>query len=173
MITSVDTNVLLDVFISDAPHHSQSEEWLTNAYDRGAILVCDVVYAELVPAFGDRSSLDRALREINATISPIDTDIAYQAGLRWLQYRPGWWAERPDHLRLPHRCPCGCQCRHLSDKGSWLLRHLLPRVAKTLAIRRTQSWKHKQSLTPAALYARVSSDRAGRGPLRGSPAQGA
>ena len=87
MITSVDTNVLLDVFISDAPHHSQSEEWLTNAYDRGAILVCDVVYAELVPAFGDRSSLDRALREINATISPIDTDIAYEAGLRWLQYR--------------------------------------------------------------------------------------
>ena len=87
MITSVDTNVLLDVFISDAPHHSQSQEWLAHAYDRGAILVCDVVYAELVPAFGDRFSLDRALREINATISPIDTDIAYEAGLRWLQYR--------------------------------------------------------------------------------------
>ena len=88
MITSVDANVLLDVFVSDAPHHSQSQEWLRNAYDRGAILVCDVVYAELVPAFGDRSSLDRALREINATISsPIDTDIAYEAGLRWSQYR--------------------------------------------------------------------------------------
>ena len=87
MITSVDSNVLLDVFISDAPHHSQSQEWLANAYDRGAILVCDVVYAELVPAFGDRSALDGALREINATLSPIDTDIAYEAGLRWLRYR--------------------------------------------------------------------------------------
>ena len=87
MITSVDTNVLLDVFVSGAPHHSQSQEWLARAYDRGAILVCDVVYAELVPAFRDRSSLDRALREINATISPIDTAIAFEAGLRWSRYR--------------------------------------------------------------------------------------
>ena len=87
MITSVDTNVLLDVFVSSAPHHSQSQEWLIGAYDRGAILVCDVVYAELVPAFGDCSSLDRALGEINATVSPIDTAIAYDAGLRWSRYR--------------------------------------------------------------------------------------
>ena len=87
MITSVDTNVLLDVFVSNARHHSQSQEWLIGAYDRGAILVCDVVYAELVPAFGDRSSLDRALGEINATVSPIDTTIAYDAGLRWARYR--------------------------------------------------------------------------------------
>ena len=48
----------------------------------GAILVCDVVYAELVPAFGDRSALDRALRRINATTAPLDTAIAYEAGLR-------------------------------------------------------------------------------------------
>ena len=87
MITSVDTNVLLDVFVSSAPHHSQSQEWLIGAYDRGAILVCDVVYAELVPAFGDRASFDNALRGINATVSPIDTAIAYEAGLRWARYR--------------------------------------------------------------------------------------
>ena len=87
MITAVDTNVLLDVFASGSPHHSQSQAWLIDAYDRGAILVCDVVYAELVPALGDRSSLDRALREINAVVSPIDTAIAYEAGLRWGRYR--------------------------------------------------------------------------------------
>jgi len=82
MITSVDTNVLLDVFISDAPHHSQSQKWLIGAYDRGAILVCDVVYAELVPAFGDRSALDGAPERIDAPSSPLDTAIAYEAGLR-------------------------------------------------------------------------------------------
>ncbi len=87
MITSVDTNVLLDVFVSGAPHHSQSQKWLIGAYDRGAILVCDVVYAELVPAFDNRSSLDRALGEINATVSPINTAIAYEAGLCWARYR--------------------------------------------------------------------------------------
>ncbi len=80
MITSVDTNVLLDVFLSNAPHHSQSREWLRDAYDDGAVILCDIVYAELVPAFGDRASLDRALREINATLSSIDASIAYDAG---------------------------------------------------------------------------------------------
>ena len=87
MITSVDTNVLLDVFVSGAPHHAQSQALLTTAYDNGAILVCDVVYAELVPAFGNRASLDEALRVINATVSPIDTAIAYEAGMRWFRYR--------------------------------------------------------------------------------------
>ena len=87
MITAVDTSVLLDVFLPDERHGPQSKELLRNAYDRGAILVCDVVYAELVPAFDDRATLDAALREISATISPIDTDIAYEAGQRWSRYR--------------------------------------------------------------------------------------
>ena len=87
MITAVDTSVLLDVFLADEQHGPQSKELLRNAYDRGAILVCDVVYAELAPAFADRATLDRALREISATISPIDTDIAYEAGQRWSRYR--------------------------------------------------------------------------------------
>ena len=87
MITSVDTNVLLDVFVSGTAHHSESQKSLIRAYDRGAILVCDVVYAELVAAFGDRTALDETLREINATVSPIDTAIAYDAGMRWSRYR--------------------------------------------------------------------------------------
>ena len=87
MITSVDTNVLLDVFVSHAPHHAQSVEWLRAAYDRGSLLVCDIVYAELVPAFGERVALNRALREIGITLSPINTDIAWEAGTRWMRYR--------------------------------------------------------------------------------------
>ena len=87
MITAVDTNVLLDVFLSDAPHHAESREAIRRAYDAGAVLVCDIVYAELVPAFGDRAALDQALAEINARLSPIDTSIAYEAGRRWMQYR--------------------------------------------------------------------------------------
>ena len=87
MITAVDTNVLLDVFGPNVQHGPQSAAWLHDAYDRGAILVCDIVYAELVPSFSSRASLDRALQEVNATVSPINTTIAYQAGLRWMQYR--------------------------------------------------------------------------------------
>ena len=87
MITSVDTNVLLDVFSSQSPHHAESQRRLSAAYGSGSILVCAIVYAELAPAFGDRSSLDGALREMDATVSPIDAAIAYEAGLRWARYR--------------------------------------------------------------------------------------
>ena len=87
MITAVDTNVLLDVFVPDDEHGPQSRDWLSGAYDAGAVVICDVVYAELAPSFADRSSLDDALLEIGATSSPIDSTIAYEAGIRWKLYR--------------------------------------------------------------------------------------
>ncbi|MDE2860424.1 MAG: type II toxin-antitoxin system VapC family toxin [Chloroflexota bacterium] len=87
MITAVDTNVLLDLFRTDSPFHSQSREWLRRAYNQGAVIVCDLVYAELVPAFASRASLDAALRDMGAALSPVDSSIAYEAGLRWKQYR--------------------------------------------------------------------------------------
>ena len=87
MITAVDTSVLLDVFLPDERFGERSKEWLRAAYDAGAIIVSDIVYAELVPAFRDRSALDGALREINAQVSHLNTAMAYEAGLRWWRYR--------------------------------------------------------------------------------------
>lgn len=87
MIAAVDTSVLLDVFLPDERYGRQSQQRLRAAYDAGAVVVSDVVYAELTAAFPDRTTLDRALREINATTSPINTDIAFEAGVRWKRYR--------------------------------------------------------------------------------------
>lgn len=87
MITAVDANVLLDVFIPSDRYGPQSKERLVVAYDAGAIVVSDVVYAELVPSFPDRAALDSALLELGATLSPINSSIAYEAGLRWKRYR--------------------------------------------------------------------------------------
>ena len=87
MTTAVDTNVLLDVFRTDSQFHSRSREWLRRAYNLRAVIVCDLVYAGLVPAFPSRASLDAALREMGAALYPIDSSIAYEAGLRWKQYR--------------------------------------------------------------------------------------
>ena len=87
MITAVDTNVLLDVFTSSDEYGPLSSEWLDDAYNAGAVIVCDIVYAELVPSAPSRDTLDSALRETGATLSPIDSLIAYEAGVRWTQYR--------------------------------------------------------------------------------------
>ena len=87
MATAADTNILLDVFITDSVHTLDSGEALRVARQRGPLLVCDVVYAEPVLQFESRDALDAALHSVGATVSPIDTDIAYTAGLRWGQYR--------------------------------------------------------------------------------------
>ena len=87
MITAVDTNVLLDVFVADERFGPQSAQWLRKAYDRGSIVYCNIVYAELAPAFPDRQALDDALRAINAMESPIDLAVAHDAGRRWRRYR--------------------------------------------------------------------------------------
>ena len=87
MTTAADTNILLDVFTPNSEYTLESGESLRLARQRGPIFVCDVVYAELVPAFESRDALDSALSAIGAMVSPIDTDIAYTAGLRWGQYR--------------------------------------------------------------------------------------
>lgn len=87
MATAADTNILVDVFIPDNEHRPRSVELLRVARQRGPLLICDVVYAELVPNLESRDALDEALRTVGATVSPIDTDIAYTAGLRWGQYR--------------------------------------------------------------------------------------
>ncbi len=87
MISAVDTSVLLDVFLADDRYGTTSMAQLKSAYGAGALIACEIVYAELVPAFGERSLLDRALREINVRLSPITDDIAWEAGSRWMRYR--------------------------------------------------------------------------------------
>jgi len=87
MITSVDTNILLDVFLPDKKFVADSSKLLKSAYDEGALIICDIVYAELVPQFNDRKSLDRTLSEINVKTSALNTDIAFIAGERWNLYR--------------------------------------------------------------------------------------
>ena len=87
MITAVDTSVLLDVFLPDERHGHESRDRLRAAYDAGAVVVSDVVYAELAAVFPDQATLDDALDEIAATTSGIDKAMAFEAGLRWKRYR--------------------------------------------------------------------------------------
>ena len=135
MITAVDTNVLLDLFRTDSPFHSRSREWLRRAYDRGAVIVCDLVYAELVPAFPSRISLDAALREIGAALSPVDSSIAYEAGLRWKQYRRpvarGNESSPTFSLGLTHS-----QRPTHSSRGTW---ESIPHISPSLGDRKSYS----------------------------------
>jgi predicted nucleic acid-binding protein len=87
MITAIDTNVLLDVFLPDKKNVKRSSRLLRQAYDEGALAICHIVFAELVPQFIDRTKLDQALSQLSVQISPLDDDIAFLAGTKWLKYR--------------------------------------------------------------------------------------
>jgi predicted nucleic acid-binding protein len=87
MITAVDTNILLDVFLPDERFGPSSAELLKLAYDEGALIICEIVYAELVPQFEDRSILDRTLENLNVSLISLDIDVAFLAGEKWSLYK--------------------------------------------------------------------------------------
>ena len=87
MITAVDTDILLDVFLPDEKFASDSSKFLKLAYDEGALVICDIVYAELVPQFDKRSMLDSTLATINVSLSSVDKDVVFLAGEKWKVYR--------------------------------------------------------------------------------------
>ena len=87
MTIAVDTNVLLDVIESNPQFAAQSQEWIDIALSRGDVIICAVVYGELVPSFDSKVDMDARLRSIGVALSPIDDVIAYEAGLRWQRYR--------------------------------------------------------------------------------------
>ena len=87
MTTAVDTNILLDVIRENPRYAEQSAEWLALARSRGLVVICPIVYGELVPTVNSKSELDDTLDDLDVELSPIDDAIAYEAGLRWQQYR--------------------------------------------------------------------------------------
>ena len=87
MISAVDTNVLLDIFQADPRYASRSMQWIRDARKKGSIIVCDVVYGELVKGFSNEIKLYFGLRNLGINCSSIDKRIAYEAGRSWMSYR--------------------------------------------------------------------------------------
>ena len=85
--TLVDTNVILDVARSvESDWRGWSERRLAAAADEGALLVNQVIYAELAAGYGKREELDSALGRRFRQIQ-IPFDAAFAAGLAFLNYR--------------------------------------------------------------------------------------
>ena len=87
LTTAVDTNVLLDVFLPDPVFGERSLAALEMAYAQGALVISEVVYAELAPQFESRPELDDVLRRIGVSVRATEQEAAYQAGARWKQHR--------------------------------------------------------------------------------------
>ena len=95
MITSVDTNVLLDVMLPDPAYVKSSTELLRTAYNEGALIISHMVYAELVPQFDSRQALSDVLSRLGIETSSIDDGIAFMAGSKWKEYRAAGGCRSP------------------------------------------------------------------------------
>ena len=87
MITFVDTNVLLDVFLPDPKWGEKSKKILDRAYIQGSLIINEIIYAELAPQFPARGLLDDTLKLLGIRIVSLDLESAYHAGMRWKKYR--------------------------------------------------------------------------------------
>jgi len=87
MITFVDTNVLLDVFLPDPEWGEKSVLSLERAFQEGSIVINEIIYAELVPQFGTKDLLDTQLARLGIRTLPLDQEAAFLAGSAWKEYR--------------------------------------------------------------------------------------
>ena len=84
--TFVDSSVLLDLFTEDPRWLSWSQEQLTQAAQRGAIVLNAIVLAEIAPRFPRIETLRSALPSM-AVIEEIPTAAAFLAGHAHADYR--------------------------------------------------------------------------------------
>lgn len=87
MITAVDTSVLLDVFLDDAEFSMRSAAALRSCLREGALVACEVVWAELAGAFPESRQAEVALDRLGLGFVPMASASALRAGDLWREYR--------------------------------------------------------------------------------------
>jgi predicted nucleic acid-binding protein len=87
VITAVDTSVLLDVFGADPIFGPRSKEALRACIQQGAIIACEVVWAEVAGIFPTVEHAQEALARLEVGFSSITEPTALDAGRVWRQYR--------------------------------------------------------------------------------------
>ena len=111
MISALDTNILLDILLPDPSHVERSKSLLDQARRKGALIISEVVYAELSAHFPSKGDLDRFLQETSIALVPSTPEALHEAAQSWRRYLK----RRPDKAQCPGcglaqtvRCPrCG------------------------------------------------------------------
>ena len=86
-MTLVDTNVLVDILTGQPNWRAWSVEMMDRQSGAGALLITDVVYAELSPLFATAELLDAALADLGVSLKRIPPLALFMAGRAFEQYR--------------------------------------------------------------------------------------
>jgi hypothetical protein len=88
-MTLVDSNVLLDVLTRTPGWLEWSLKQLNDAATQGAIVINDVIYAEISTRYPSTDVVDSILRDIGVDLVPIPRSALFLAGKAYLRYRAG------------------------------------------------------------------------------------
>ncbi len=100
MITAVDTNILFDILLSDESHVVSSKGLLEEYAEKGRLIICEIVYAELASQFGSEKEVEAFLSDTGIKLVNSSGKSLAIAGERWRLYLKN---------RKPFICP---QCNH-------------------------------------------------------------
>jgi predicted nucleic acid-binding protein len=81
--TAVDSSVLLDVLGADSRFGAPSREALRAAYDGGALVACEVVWAEVRAHFPSDAEFEQSLALLGVRFESISSEAAAMAGRLW------------------------------------------------------------------------------------------
>jgi predicted nucleic acid-binding protein len=87
MKTAVDSSVLLDVLGADPRFGVRSREALRAAYNAGALVACEIVWAEVRAHFPTEGEFHEALGVLGVRFDAITPDAAALAGRLWRERR--------------------------------------------------------------------------------------
>ena len=87
MITAVDTNVLLDIFLADPKFGQKSKQALRESMKMGSVIACEVVWAEVSGQFPSANQATLALERLGLSFSPLCLRSAEKSGEAWRAYR--------------------------------------------------------------------------------------
>lgn len=83
MKTAVDSSVLLDVLGADSEFGEASREALRSAHDAGALVACEVVWAEVRALFPGDEPFREAMDLLGGRFDPLPPEAAELAGSLW------------------------------------------------------------------------------------------
>ena len=89
MKTAVDSSVLLDVFSADPRFGAPSRRALRQAYDGGALVACEVVWAEIRACFSTDEEILESLGLLGIRYEDLSQKAAAEAGAMWRASRRG------------------------------------------------------------------------------------
>lgn len=117
MIIAVDTNILLDLLIPDEEFMLNSKRLLDRYAEKGQLIICEIVYAELASQFHSEKTLKEFLSDTGIRLIHSDEKTLCLSAERWKAY-----ANSGKHkLRCPkcgqevsitcHKCKNAVLCR--------------------------------------------------------------